>query len=100
MQSTTEFRTVVSQVLVSLPGDATSEQAFDLFVREIHVCWQTNDLARSSVGSPGTPAFEPNLGGWFAEAFPDGEIFEIGRVQVWHLGRAFDFHLAKGEVRN
>jgi len=36
-------------------------------------------------------AFEPRLGGRFTERFPDGEMFEIGRITDWQPGERLAF---------
>jgi len=77
---------MTSKVLISLRVAATPERAFAVFTEEIGRWWQPNILFRFTPWSPGVLAFEPGPGGTFLETFPDGQVFEIGRITVWEAG--------------
>ncbi|MFA4081773.1 SRPBCC domain-containing protein [Mycobacteroides salmoniphilum] len=77
---------MASRVLVSLRVRATPERAFDVFVKDIGIWWQSNTLFRFT-RRRGALAIEPELGGRFVESYPDGTEFEIGRVTTWEPGR-------------
>ncbi|WP_323122832.1 SRPBCC domain-containing protein [Burkholderia alba] len=73
-----------SRVLVSLRIDAPPDIVFDAFTRDIASWWQPNRLfAFSPDRPPGALRFEPREGGRFTETYPDGEVFEVGRVLRW-----------------
>ncbi|MGH8427341.1 MAG: SRPBCC domain-containing protein [Gammaproteobacteria bacterium] len=74
---------MTSRILVSLHVGASPERAFEVFVRDIGAWWQPNELFCFTPRSPGRLTFEPELGGRFMETFPDGEVFEIGRITDW-----------------
>ena len=63
---------------------ATPERAFDAFTREIATWWQPNGLFVFTQGRPsGRLAFEPGQGGRLIETYDNGDVFEIGRIEVW-----------------
>jgi len=82
---------MTSRILVSLRVPAAPERAFTAFVRGIGEWWRPNPLFQFSPGAPGTLGFEPGLGGRFTETYPDGRIFEIGRISVWEPGSRLAF---------
>ena len=82
---------MTSRVLVSLRVAATPQHAFDVFTREIGSWWQPNTLFHFTPRSPGTLAFEPELGGRFTETLANGKVFEIGRITAWEPGSRLAF---------
>ena len=81
----------MSSILISLQVKAAPQRAFDSFTREIGAWWQPNMLFRFTPGAPGTLAFEPGPNGRLTENFPDGRIFEIGRIIIWEPPRRLVF---------
>ena len=81
----------MSHVLVSLRVRSTPARAFEVFTNEIGRWWQPNNLFRFTAGPPGVLSFEPGAGGRLVETWPDGEVFEIGRVTAWEPGRLLAF---------
>ncbi|MBU6443538.1 MAG: SRPBCC family protein [Alphaproteobacteria bacterium] len=77
---------MTSSVLVSLRVAGTAERAFAVFTEEIGRWWQPNILFQFTSRAPGVLAFEARLGGAFLETFPDGQVFEIGRITAWEPG--------------
>ena len=75
-----------SRVLVSLRVRTTARRAFDVFVNDIGTWWRPNTLFWFTPRSPGSLALEPGLNGRMTESYPDGEIFEIGRITAWEPG--------------
>lgn len=82
---------MTSLILVSLRVAATPERAFTAFVRDIGLWWRPNALFQFSPGLAGALQFEPGPGGRFIETYPDGRLFEIGRIRVWEPGRRLVF---------
>ncbi len=82
---------MTSKVLVSLRVAATPERAFAVFTEEIGRWWRPNQLFQFTPRAPGVLAFEPRSGGAFRETFPDGQVFEIGRITVWEPGARLAF---------
>ena len=74
---------MASRVLVSLRVKATTERAFEAFTREIADWWQPNGLFEFTRQDTGALAFEPRQGGRLTMALANGELFEVGRIQVW-----------------
>jgi len=72
-----------SRILVALRIAAPRERVFAAFTREIHLWWRPNPLFGFTRRTGGRLAIEPELGGRFAETYPDGTSFEIGRVTAW-----------------
>ena len=72
-----------SRIMVALRIAAPRERVFDAFVREIHLWWRPQPLFGFTRRAGGRLAIEPWLDGRFTESWPDGEIFEIGRVTHW-----------------
>ena len=72
-----------SRVLVALRIAAPRERVFEAFTREIHLWWRPNPLFSFTRKTGGKLAIEPRLGGRFTETYPDGTVFEIGRVTLW-----------------
>ena len=76
-----------SHILVAVRvAAATPSRAFEVFTREIAAWWEPNGLFRFTGRSPGQLEFEPGPSGRLIEKFPDGEIFEIGRIISWEPG--------------
>lgn len=82
---------MTSRILVSLRVAASPERAFAVFTREIGLWWLPNMLFAFTSRPPGGLSFEPGPGGRFIESFPDGEVFEIGRVTAWEPGERLAF---------
>jgi uncharacterized protein YndB with AHSA1/START domain len=82
---------MTSRILVSLRVAATPERAFAAFVRDIALWWKPNPLFEFSPGPAGTLHFEQGLGGRFTETYPDGRVFEIGRIWAWEPGSRLVF---------
>jgi uncharacterized protein YndB with AHSA1/START domain len=72
-----------SRVLVALRVAASPERAFDLFTQDIGEWWLPNQRFQFTPRGPGRLAFEPGPDGRLVERLPDGEVFEVGRIQVW-----------------
>ncbi len=78
-------------MLVSVRVKASPSHTFEVFTRDIALWWRPNGLFRFRPGPPGVLAFEAGEGGRFTETAPDGEVFEIGRIQVWKPGERLVF---------
>jgi hypothetical protein len=76
-----------SRVLVSVRVPCQSTEAWDRFTAEIGQWWRPNQLFAFSQGRSGTLAFEPTVGGWLTETYPDGSLFVIGVISVWEPPR-------------
>ena len=74
---------MASRVLVALRVAVPPSRAFEAFTSEIGRWWQPNMLFQFMQATKGVVAFEPEPRGRFTETYPDGSVFEIGRVQVW-----------------
>ena len=72
-----------SRILVALRIAAPRERVFEAFTREIHLWWRPNAMFGFTRRTDGKLAIEPEPGGRFTEAYPDGTVFEIGRVTRW-----------------
>jgi len=75
-----------SRILVALRIAADHEHVFEAFTREIHLWWRPHPMFLFSRRTGGRLAIEPELGGRFAETWPDGTSFEIGHVTAWEPG--------------
>ena len=85
---------MTSRILVAMRVPGPPERAFRVFTEEVGLWWQDNPLFRFTPRSPGTVAFEPPAGdapARFVEKLPDGKVFVIGDVAVWHVGRRLLF---------
>jgi uncharacterized protein YndB with AHSA1/START domain len=82
---------VSSSILVSVRVKAPPARAFEVFTQEVALWWRPNGLFRFTSRPPGRLAFEPGAGGRFIESFPDGEVFEIGRIKEWKPGERLVF---------
>lgn len=80
-----------SSILIAVRVKAPPARAFDVFTREVALWWRPNGLFRFTPRPPGSLAFEPGEGGRFTESFPDGEVFEIGRIKEWKPGERLVF---------
>jgi len=76
---------------VSLRVRSTAHRTFEVFVNEIGSWWRPNELFWFTPRGPGRLAFEPRLDGRLTESYPDGEVFEIGRITVWEPGARLAF---------
>lgn len=72
-----------SRILVALRIAASPGQVFDAFTREIDQWWRPSALFAPNPGRTGRLAFEPGPAGRLVEAYDDGEVFEVGRVEAW-----------------
>jgi uncharacterized protein YndB with AHSA1/START domain len=72
-----------SRILVALRIAAARERVFEAFTREIQLWWRPNPLFGFTRRTDGKLALEPEPGGLFSETYPDGTVFEIGRVTRW-----------------
>lgn len=80
---------MTSRVVVSIRVPCSPIQAFEVFTDEIGEWWSDNELFRFTPCSPGKLAFEPPSNashGRLVEQLPNGKIFEIGPIRVWHPG--------------
>lgn len=80
---------MTSRVLVSVRVPCSPIQAFEVFTEEIGEWWSENELFRFTPKSPGKLAFEPPSNashGRLVEQLPNGKIFEVGPIRVWHPG--------------
>lgn len=69
-----------SQILVALRVKASPERAFEVFTTEIGAWWRPNQMFAFTPREPGVMAFED---GRLIETRPGGQVFEVGRVEVW-----------------
>ncbi len=72
-----------SRVLLATRVAASPQRAFQVFVDDIGLWWQHNDLFRTSANAAGTLSFEGTAGGELVEISPSGERYRIGRVLAW-----------------
>ncbi|MDN5919619.1 MAG: SRPBCC domain-containing protein [Pseudonocardia sp.] len=72
-----------SRVLVAVRVAASPQRAFDAFTGEIDRWWRSDGLFLFDPRRTGRMAFEPGPGGRLTETYDDGEVFEVGRIQVW-----------------
>jgi uncharacterized protein YndB with AHSA1/START domain len=77
---------MTSAVIVSIRVDASPQEAFDTFTKEIGAWWRPNPLFQLTPGGDGRLRFEPGERGRLLAVLPDDEEFEIGRVIVWVPG--------------
>lgn len=74
---------MTSRVLVALRIAAPAPRVFEAFTEEIGLWWRPNGLFPSGRRPGGRLSIEAGVGGRVLEAYPDGEVDEIGRVRVW-----------------
>ncbi len=74
---------MTSRVLVALRIAAPPGRVFEAFTAEIGQWWRPNSLFPSSRQPAGRLAIEPGVGGHVTETHTDGEVIEIGQIQVW-----------------
>ena len=74
---------MASSILVAIRVAASQQRTFDAFVAEIGAWWRPNGLFDFTIGQHGTLAFEPGLDGSLTETYPNGSVFEIGRITTW-----------------
>jgi uncharacterized protein YndB with AHSA1/START domain len=77
---------MTSRVLVSLRVRATPDRAFQVFTHEIGSWWKPDPLFQFTQSQSGVLRFEPFVGGRFIQTSPEGQVFEIGRINVWDPG--------------
>ncbi|HSF15735.1 MAG TPA: SRPBCC domain-containing protein [Vicinamibacteria bacterium] len=82
---------MTSVVLVALRVQASPERAFDVFTGEIAEWWRPDPLFAITPRGDGLLAFDGEEGGRLVARFPDGTIFEIGRVTEWRRGERLAF---------
>lgn len=80
---------MASRVLVSLRVGASPDRAFEAFTAEIGQWWRPNDLFAFTPREPGALSFEGRER--LIETRPGGQVFEIGRVQLWDPPRRLVF---------
>lgn len=80
-----------SRILISLRVRASARRAFDVFVNDIGTWWRPNSLFWFTRRGSGLLALEPGLNGKMTETYPDGEVFEIGRITAWDPGAKLPF---------
>jgi hypothetical protein len=69
---------------VSIEAPLSRAEAFELFTRRIDAWWKRGPKHRfRSPWNTGVLVLEPHVGGRLIEQYPNGEAFEIGRVQLW-----------------
>ena len=74
---------MASRILVSLRVPASPERTFAAFTQDIGSWWRHNPLFAFTARPSGRLSFEGEQDGRLIETLPDGEVFEIGRVDVW-----------------
>ncbi len=72
-----------SRVMVAVRVASSAERAFEVFTSEIDRWWRSDGLFLFDARRTGRMAFEPGPGGRLTETYEDGEVFEVGRIQVW-----------------
>ena len=85
---------MTSRILVALRVPGSPERIFRIFTEEIDLWWRDDPLFRFTPRSPGQLVLEPprnDMPGRFIEVFPDGEIFVIGEVTSWDVGKRIVF---------
>ena len=68
--------------------------AFGVFTDEVDAWWKTGPAYRFGGRRAGTMRFERGAGaGRLVEAYPDGEVYEVGRILAWEpvFRLAFEF---------
>ena len=69
---------------MSIEAPLSRAEAFALFTQRIDAWWQRGPKHRfRRPWTTGVMVLEPGAGGRLLERYPDGDAFEIGRVQVW-----------------
>jgi uncharacterized protein YndB with AHSA1/START domain len=82
---------MTSSVLVALRVKADPRRAFDVFTGEIGEWWHADPLFAITPRGDGALAFEGEERGRIVARFPDGTIFEVGRVTEWRRGERLAF---------
>ncbi len=85
---------MTSRILVALRVPGPPGRAFAVFTEEIGEWWRDNPLFPFTPRGPGRVAFEPpraDAPGRFVERLPDGEVFVIGEVTTWEVGKRLAF---------
>jgi uncharacterized protein YndB with AHSA1/START domain len=77
---------MTSRVMVSLRVAASPERTFEVFTAQIGLWWRPSTLFVTARREPGRLVFEGGAGGRLVEIYPDGAVFEIGRILVWEPG--------------
>ncbi len=77
---------MTSRVIVSLRVSASPERTFEVFTEQIGLWWRPSPLFVTARREPGRLAFQGGAGGRLLETYPDGAVFEIGRILVWEPG--------------
>jgi uncharacterized protein YndB with AHSA1/START domain len=72
--------------MVSLRVAASPERTFEVFTAQIGLWWRPSTLFVTARREPGRLVFEGGAGGRLVEIYPDGAVFEIGRILVWEPG--------------
>ncbi len=80
-----------SRVLVALRVPASPERTFEAFTEEIALWWRPNVLFQFTERQTGRLSFELGPEGRLIETYPDGEVFEIGRIQSWDPPHRLEF---------
>lgn len=79
---------VRAQTIVPLPPD----EAFALFTEEVDTWWRHGPRFRPAIdGKEGVMRLEPGVGGRLLEVYDAGEVFELGRIQVFEPGKHLVF---------
>lgn len=72
-----------SRILVALRVKVSAARAFEAFTQEIALWWRPSGLFSFTRQDTRELAFEPGVGGRLTMRREDGELFEIGRIEVW-----------------
>ncbi|MEQ9638688.1 MAG: SRPBCC domain-containing protein [Alphaproteobacteria bacterium] len=84
-----------ASVMVAVTVPADPARAFELFTQDIGLWWGKGRAFEFNPGRGGILRFEPGPDGRLVEAYPGGQVYEIGRVTAWEPGRrlAFEWRL-------
>lgn len=82
---------MTSAIVVSLRVKATPPETFDVFTQDIGLWWKPNGLFQLTPHGDGQLRFEPGANGRLVTDLPNGNIFEIGRINAWAPGERLSF---------
>jgi uncharacterized protein YndB with AHSA1/START domain len=82
-----------ASVIVTTLVAADPDTAFAIFTAEVDSWWKHGPMFRPAIENGGVLRFEPRTGGRLLETYPDGSVFEFGRVRVWEPGRRLVFDM-------
>ncbi len=78
-------------VTVSILVAVDPATAFDVFTEDIDAWWKRGPRFRFNPARGGVLRFEPGARGRLIEAYPEGDVYEVGRVLAWEPARRLVF---------